>query len=400
MKGTLKHLSALIITVAVFGTLECFFSFAGESQQRVAMLSSYTSPVQSWQPAPRELRLHMMAVLGLRNTGELERLKEQLQRPDSPSYHRWLSRAEFAYQFGPTAAQLHEVTSWLNAHDFTVNSADLGTREVRFSGSVAQAEQAFDTTIVRDGAKFANLGIPQVPADLAGAIVAIFGLYNLPPNPKPLPKETGIISPLAPVPGSNKLHFSPQDFWLFYNEPPPTNSGANGGTLAPDCIALLENATLPAVPSSASSPTPSVVDIFTRQFKIPPAKVTIVATDPNVQPQQPTDNEPPLDVDWAHSVAPNTPIRIYVATSPNSLSPAFDTLSLAVSQNVCGVISSSIDDEREGCPDLAQIQAYAETDAQAVVQGQTLFIPPATMALSIPADSRAVHPARRECSRA
>ena len=153
-----------------------------------------------------------------------------------------------------------------------------------------------------------------------------------------------MISPLAAVPGNK--HFSPQDFWLFYNEAPPTNPGANGGTTAPDCIALLEIATLPALPSPSSSPTPSVLDIFTSQFNIPAVQIQIIPTDPNTPPSQPGDNEPPLDVEWAHSVAPNTPVRLYVATIPNSTTKAFDTLSLAVSQNVCGVISSSIDDQQ------------------------------------------------------
>jgi subtilase family serine protease len=185
-----------------------------------------------------------------------------------------------------------------------------------------------------------------------------------------------VISPLATAPGSKQIHFSPQDFWLFYNEAPPTNSGANGGTTEPDCIALLEVATLPAVPSPSSSPTPSVLNIFTSQFGIPTTQIQIIPTDPNNPPSQPKDNEPPLDVDWSHSVAPNTPIYLYVATIPNSTTPSFDTLALAVSQNVCGVISSSIDDHsapNSPCPDLTQIQAYDQTEAQAVMQGQTVF---------------------------
>ena len=47
-----------------------------------------------------------MAVLALRNTEQLEQLKDQLQQPGSPAYHQWLSSAEFARQFGPTDSQL------------------------------------------------------------------------------------------------------------------------------------------------------------------------------------------------------------------------------------------------------------------------------------------------------
>ena len=93
-----------------------------------------------------------MAVLGLRNTDQLERLKDQLQQPGSPAYHRWLSSDDFARQFGPTSAQLQAVTDWLKGSGFTIESADLGTREVRFSGSVAQVQQALGTAIVSNGA--------------------------------------------------------------------------------------------------------------------------------------------------------------------------------------------------------------------------------------------------------
>ncbi|MGO9059198.1 MAG: protease pro-enzyme activation domain-containing protein [Candidatus Binataceae bacterium] len=376
MKTALKNKWALSIVVALVAFAELLFNVGAEPQRRVAVAGSHPlSSIQTWQPAAAERQLHLMAVLGLRNTGQLEKLKDQLQQPRSPSYHQWLSSADFARQFGPTAAQLQAVTDWLKGSGFTIDSADLGTREVRFSGSVAQVQQALGTAIVSNGSQFANLTDPQIPASLAGSIVAFFGLNNLSPGPLPTPTPAatlGVISPLAKVPGSKQTHFSPQDFWLFYNEAPPTNPGANGGTTAPDCIALLEIATLPAVPSPSASPTPSVLNIFTSQFDIPTTQIRIIPTDPNTPPSPANDNEPPLDVDWAHSVAPNTPIYLYVATIPNSTTQAFDTLSLAVSQNACGVISSSIDDQHP-CPDLAQIRAYAEADTQAVIQGQTLF---------------------------
>ena len=376
MMTLLKNKSALTIVLALVAFAELLFCVGAEPQDRVALAGNHpaAASIQTWQPAAADLQLHLMAVLGLRNTHRLEQLKDQFQQPGSPSYHRWLSSADFARRFGPTAAQLRAVTDWLKTSGFTIDSADRGTREVRFSGSVAQVDQALGTTIVSNDSQFANLTDPSIPARLAGSIVAFFGLSNLGPSPLPTPAPTaatGVISPQTIVGGAGP-YFSPQDFWLFYNETPPTNPGANGGTGAPDCIALLEVATLP-VPSPAASSTPSVLDTFTSQFDIPATQLTVVLTDPSYPASQPTDNEPPLDVDWAHSVAPNTPIYLYVSTISGSKTTAFDTLSLAVSQNVCGVISSSIDDQHANCPDLAEVQAYAQTDAQAVMQGQTLF---------------------------
>src|ERR1700728_4221733 len=110
MKAALKTKSAVSIVVALIAFAELLFSVSAEPQARVAVVGNPASAdIQTWQPAAAELQLHLMAVLGLRNTDQLEQLKEQLQQPDSPSYHQWLSSADFARQFGPTGAQLQAV---------------------------------------------------------------------------------------------------------------------------------------------------------------------------------------------------------------------------------------------------------------------------------------------------
>ena len=315
MQRALKTRTVVSIVTALIAAAELLFSVGAESQEPDVAGNPSAAEIQTWQPAAADFQLHLMAVLGLRNTDQLENLKAQLQQPDSPSYHRWLSSADFARQFGPTDAQLQAATGWLKSSGFTVDSADLGTREIRFSGSVAQVQQALNIAIVSNGSQFTNLNDPQIPASLAGSIVAFFGLKNLNPDPAPASDAAPEPISLSAIVPDNK-HFSPQDLWAFYNEASPTDAGANGGTAAPDCIALLEVATLPAVPSPSASPTPSVLDIFTSQFNIPTTQIQIIPTDPNTAPSQPKDNEPPLDVDWAHSVAPNTPIRLYVSTIP------------------------------------------------------------------------------------
>ena len=93
-----------------------------------------------WKPAAGDVKIHMMAVLALRNRRELAELKTQLQQPGSANYHKWLSTAEFMRRFGPTRQQMDDVTSWLGANHFKIDDASLATRSVRFSGTVAQAE--------------------------------------------------------------------------------------------------------------------------------------------------------------------------------------------------------------------------------------------------------------------
>lgn len=110
------------------------------------------------------------------------------------------------------------------------------------------------------------------------------------------------------------------------------------------------------------------IDTFDAQFGLPAANLTMVPTDDSVPiPYSDTAQECELDVEWAHAVAPNTPIVLYVITNPSQ--GAFDALSLAVAQNACGTISSSV----HACANEAELKAYFTIEAQAVVQGQTLF---------------------------
>jgi subtilase family serine protease len=315
----------------------------------------------AWERAPADRRLHMAAVMALRNTSELDALKGALQSPGSPHYHKWLSRAEFMRRFGPAPEDLKAVASWLEANHFQVLSSD--ARTIHFTGTVATAERTFSTTIVQRGSDYANLSDPRLPQAVADRLVAIFGLSRVGGAPAarfPQP-QTPVISPQYTI--GKKTHFSPQDFWTYYDESPPTMAGNNGGTGAGDCIGLLETA----------DTVPAAVDAFTTQFGLPAVKLTVVPTDPSQPVQQPQENEPILDVDWAHAVAPNTPIVLYVANDPDSPQSHFDALSAAVNSDLCGAISSSIDNVGSACPGLAEVMAFAALDTQAVAQGQTLF---------------------------
>jgi hypothetical protein len=251
---------------------------------------------------------------------------------------------------------------------------------VRFSGSAGQVEQTLGVHMVSQGSLYANLDDPEIPGELSQTVVALFGLSNLhQPQPTAASQSSAAEGKPCTIKPDNR-HMKPADFWSFYDETSPTGSN-NGGTGSQDCIAVLEGGIIPppTTPTGATtSGCPSSVPMqelqnFTNEFSLAPVNLTLVCTDPSNAPVYATDGEPTLDVEWAHAVAPNTPIRFYVSTYPKTTAPDFDTLSVAVSQNVCGVISSSIDSHGNQCPNLAEIQAFAQVSAQAVVQGQTYF---------------------------
>jgi subtilase family serine protease len=80
--------------------------------------------------------------LPLRDEAALEKLLTQLQDPSSPQYHKWLTPAQFAARFAPTAAAKAAVARELAAAGFTVR---IGSQDVFAHGPQAAAERYFHT---------------------------------------------------------------------------------------------------------------------------------------------------------------------------------------------------------------------------------------------------------------
>ena len=103
----------------------------------------------------------------------------------------------------PTDADVARVTQWLKKKGFTVNSADASTREVSFTGTVAQAQNVFGVKIAAttDGRLYSNTSDPVLPADLAPVVESIHGLDNL-LHSKPLVRHVSKPATSASSPAS------------------------------------------------------------------------------------------------------------------------------------------------------------------------------------------------------
>ncbi len=71
----------------------------------------------------------------------LQALLQAQQDPGSPSYHKWLTQAQFGQQFGMTAADIAQVSAWLQQEGFTITSTAVSNNAIFFSGSVAAARE-------------------------------------------------------------------------------------------------------------------------------------------------------------------------------------------------------------------------------------------------------------------
>ena len=313
--------------------------------------------------------LAMRLTMALRNRDDLARLLADQQNPVSSQYHRWLTPDAFTGRFGPSAADLARVTQWLKAKGFTVNSADASTREVCFSGSVAQAQNVFGVKIAAttDGHLYSNIGDPAVPADLAPVVESIHGLDNL-LHSKPLVRHVSKPAPSATSPESvvNDAGpaFGPPDIYTFYDETPLLNLNIDGS--GNGCIAVVED-------SNIDQPA---ADAFNTQFGLPGltaanfSTVLVDGTDPG---QNNDEDETMVDVSYSHAVAPGSSIRMYLGNQNHSALALLDAIHAAVTEksNPCSAISISF----SFC---GGSKSFYKTQngffAQAASQGQSVFV--------------------------
>lgn len=252
----------------------------------------------------------------------LDRFMAEQQDPSSANYHHWLTPLEYGQQFGPAQSDIDAVTGWLASQGFTGVNVANGRDFVDFSGTAAQFDQAFRTSIhyysVRGKQYWANSSDPSIPAALAPIVVGIAALHDFPKHPayhvftKRPPVPAGKIHPAYTYPsGCNISNYacyfgiSPGDFGKIYDVTSLWNAGTTGTGVNIDVIGQ-SDIYLTDVADFRS--------IFGLAAKAP--TITIAGgTDPEYQDESGDEGESDLDVEWSGAVAPNANINLVTAST-------------------------------------------------------------------------------------
>ncbi len=124
-------------------------------------------------------------VIGLRvpNETALKNYVEDISRPGSVNYHRYLTPAQTAAAFSPSAATYSATEHYLQSTGFTITHTYSNRMLIAFSGTVTQVEHTFGVTLQSYTAPsgyhyYANDRDPQVPAWLASGMQSFIGLNN------------------------------------------------------------------------------------------------------------------------------------------------------------------------------------------------------------------------------
>jgi len=138
-------------------------------------------PVAPTSPVDFEVALNPRDVAGA------EAFATAVSTSTSPSYRAYLTPAQWEERFSPTGAQVAQVEAWLHQQGFTLDSVSGDRMAVSASGTAAQVEQAFDTTLANHVVRGQTLRLAErdlsVPSSLAGIVAGAVGINQTPATP-------------------------------------------------------------------------------------------------------------------------------------------------------------------------------------------------------------------------
>ena len=337
--------------------------------------------------APPSLPMERMLLVLSRSPQQetaLQTLLQEQQDKSSPSFHKWLTPSQFGQQFGPSAQDIRTVVSWLASHGFQVAGVSNGRTVIEFSGTAAQVQGAFHTSIhsyvINGKQHWANASDPLIPSALAPVVVGVDTLNNF--RRKAMHENIRVISK-----SSQSARPNPITPLLTY-QCGTTNSGAPFycNAVTPFDFATiynvlpLWNATTPIDGTGQSiaivgRSNINVQDVsnFRTLFGLPsnPPQVILDGPDPGLVPGDETEAD--LDVEWSGAVARGATIKLVVSESTETTDGVDLSALYTVDNDIAPIMSQSF----LACElDLgtAGNQFYKNLWQQAAAQGVTVLV--------------------------
>ena len=193
-------------------------------------------------PAPQGTKLESLSLrfsLTPAQQADITQLLAAQQNPNSPSYHQWLTPEQYGARFGLSPADLATVSSWLTSQGFTITGTARSSTFITFSGTVAQVQAAFSTSIhsmsLNGEQHLSNITEPVLPAGIAGVVNAVTGLNDFRMRPRSRVRSVQVdpVNPANPqytqtVSGVTSYYITPADYHTIYDFNPVLTNSING----------------------------------------------------------------------------------------------------------------------------------------------------------------------------
>ncbi|QNI31730.1 Ig-like domain repeat protein [Alloacidobacterium dinghuense] len=313
----------------------------------------------------------------------LKKYVDDLHNPNSPNFHKWLTPAQYAAQFGGSDEDVQAISSWLSANGFSIEEVSRSKSWIRFSGNAGQVETAFQTEIhqysVKGVKKYANATNLSIPVALEPAVTGVVSMNNFLANPQHTSPATiarnengklarvaststpATASPSFTSAGSQiETYLLPGDFSKIYDTQPVINNGINGTGVS---IAVV----------GRSDISMSDIEAFRTIAGLPfnDPNVIYATTDPGVVEG---DNvEASLDLEWAGAVAPKARIDYVIGATTSTTDGVDIAASYIVDKALAPIMTVSFGLCEADMSD-SQISFYHLLWQQAAAEGITVFV--------------------------
>jgi subtilase family serine protease len=182
-------------------------------------LDGTASPVAATTPVVGSVAQGSLIDFGMQlNPSHLrgaQALATAVSTPGSASYGRFLTPAQWESRFSPTAGQVSEVKGFLRQRGFTLQAVSADRMEVDASGTAAQIERVFATSLSYhrvDGVKLRladrDLSVPVALRRVLAGVTGISESLARPDDTAGNPSRAGSSASPAPadlVPGTRRL---------------------------------------------------------------------------------------------------------------------------------------------------------------------------------------------------
>ncbi|MFC5743804.1 S53 family peptidase [Dyella tabacisoli] len=335
--------------------------------------------------------VNVTLVLNLHHQEALENYVYRTVTPGDPAYHKFLSTAEFARQYGATDDEIAQVQAFLKHNGIATTEVTANHLAIKTRGTISQFNNAFQTTIrdyqSSEGSHFHRPSRePVLPSALAGTVVMAAGLSTeakyvshhmhsslaSPQLTKLAPMANGLLTNKAATNGTATGvpgQYTVGDVANFYNINPLYNAGVTGKGSTIGIVTLAD-----FYPADAYSYW-NMIGLVTK-----PNRITQMHVDGGgVISGAAGSGETSLDVEQSGGLAPFADVLVYDA--PNTDAGFLDAFNAAVSDNRADTISVSWGNPEvfyynsllTGGDFTGELRSFHQMFLEAAAQGQSMF---------------------------
>jgi subtilase family serine protease len=212
-RRALVTLGAAVLTIPFIAS-SAFSAPTGSRSVVAGSLPAWATSSRAVSTPASTARISFNVVLPLRDAAGAAKLAAAVSNPKSAAYGHYLTAAGFNARYAPTASQVSKVESFLKTGGINVTGVAAGNRWVQASGTVAQVNAAFSTTLRNYRYKGKTLRAPakalSVPRTMSGLIAGFVGvsqdgLLRTPSNVSPANVSPANVSPNGAAKPSDAL---------------------------------------------------------------------------------------------------------------------------------------------------------------------------------------------------